>query len=198
LCATVPVFEGYALKHAIISMDYGGQDVSAQLRKLFADKGINVDISTAKFIKEKLAYCSGYKSVDLESTQKEKMTFPLPDGNEVTVDTRIMHECSDHLFVNPRMPSGGLVSQLHESIVLCDDSIKNELAHNIILSGGTSMLPGMVHLMLLAPSCVNVLSIAGFGDKLLRDLSNKFQRETDSRSNSIVPYIRVVPNSQYR
>ncbi len=142
LTATVPVFEGFALKHAVISMDYGGQDISAQLRKLFSDKGIAIDITTAKFIKEKLSYCSGFKSKDLESSQKEKMTFPLPDGNEVTVDTRIMHECTDHLFANQRVPSGGLINQVHESIILCDDSIKSELSHNIILSGGTSMLPG--------------------------------------------------------
>jgi actin, other eukaryote len=143
ITSTVPVFEGFALKHAVTSMDFGGQDISTNLRKSFFEKGIEIDLQASMFIKEKLAFCNGYKSADLLSTQREKCTFPLPDGIEVTVDSRILRDCTDALFYNPKLPSNGLVSQVQESIVLCDDSIKSELTHNIILSGGNSMLPGV-------------------------------------------------------
>ena len=179
LTTAVPVYEGFVLKHAVTYMDYGGQDVSANLRKSFLDKNIQLDISAAKFIKERLAFVHGYQSQDMEQTYSEKLTFCLPDGNDVTVDSKVFRECTDSLFVNNKTPSGGLVSQVHESIVLCDESVKSDLAHNIILSGGSTLLPG-------------------FGDKLHNDLVSKFHTEDQSRSSSLAPYIRVVPTTFYR
>lgn len=179
ITTSVPVYEGFVLKHAITYMDYGGQDVSANLRKSFLDKSIQVDLSSAKFVKERLAFVHGYQTQDLEQTYSEKLTFCLPDGNDVTVESKIFKECTDSLFVNNKTPSGGLVNQVHESIVLCDDSVKSDLAHNIILSGGTTMLPG-------------------FGDKLHNDLVSKFHTDDQSRSNVLAPYIRVVPTTFYR
>jgi actin len=144
LTASVPVFEGYVLKHAITVMDYGGQDVSFNLKKLFNDKNIQIDLAAAKTIKERLAYVNGFQSRNMEHTTKEKYTFSLPDGNDVTVDTKLFRDCTEPLIVNNKISSGGLVSQVQESIVLCDESIKRDLAQNIILSGGTSLIPGMI------------------------------------------------------
>eukprot|EP01042_Synura_sphagnicola_P000665 gene665-737_t len=47
--------------------------------------------------------------------------------------------------------SWGLVEQTFQTIKLCDDSARRDLCQNVILSGGTSMLPGL-------------------GDRLLTDL----------------------------
>lgn len=179
LTATVPVFEGLVLKHATITMDYAGQDISINLRRLFNEKNIQVDLNSAKIIKERLAYTQGYRNKDLEQTMKENMTFSLPDGNDVTVDTKVFRDCTDTLFINPKSATGGLINQLHESIILCDDALKRELSHNIITSGGTTMIPG-------------------FGDRLQNDMMNKFQNEFDSKLNALYPMIRVVPTSNYR
>lgn len=46
-------------------------------------------------------------------------------------------------------------TQVYESLILCDDSIRRELSSNIIISGGTSMLPGL-------------------GNRLNNDLNNLF------------------------
>jgi actin len=141
LTATVPVFEGLVLKHATITMDYAGQDISINLRKLFAEKNVQVDLNSAKIIKERMAHTQGFRNKDMEHTIKDNVSFCLPDGNDVTVETKILRECTDPLFINTKT-SGGLISQLHESIVLCDDSLKRDLSQNIIISGGTSMIPG--------------------------------------------------------
>lgn len=33
--------------------------------------------------------------------------------------------------------------QVWDSLALCDDSIKKDLMHNVLLSGGTSLIPGL-------------------------------------------------------
>lgn len=145
LTTTVPVFEGLVLRHAVTEMEYAGQDVTAALRKQFIDKNINLDFNHAKTVKEKLAFARGYYSEQAEQTQKDSMTFWLPDGNEVTMDTTVFQACTDSLFYNTRMASGGLVPQVQESLLLCDESIKRDLANNIILSGGSTMIPGLLN-----------------------------------------------------
>lgn len=144
LTTAVPVFEGLVLRHAVTEMEYAGQDISAALRKQFIDKNINLDFNHAKIVKEKLSFVRGYYSEHAEQTQKDMMTFWLPDGNEVTMDTSVFQACTDALFYNSRMPNGGLIPQVQESLLLCDESIKRELASNIILSGGSTMIPGTV------------------------------------------------------
>lgn len=142
ITSSVPVFEGLTLSHAVTSMEFGGQDITANLKKLFNDKGILIDHSSAKIIKEKLAYVQGYRSSNLEHTNTDKYSFCLPDGNDVTVETKMLSESSSKLFVNNSIGGGGLVNQVHESITLCDESIKRDLTNNIIISGGASLLPG--------------------------------------------------------
>jgi len=179
LTSTVPVFEGLVLKHATITMDYAGQDISINLRRLFGEKNIPIDLNAAKVIKEKLAHTQGFRNKDMEHTQKDVVTFSLPDGNDVTVETKVLRECTDPLFTNNKISTGGLVPQLHESIVLCDDALKRELSQNIITSGGTSMIPG-------------------FGDRLQFDIIQKFQSEFDPKINALHQLVRVVPTTTYR
>jgi actin-related protein len=190
LTSAVPIFEGLALKHAAVSMDFGGQDITFALKKLFNDKNHAIDMLSAKLIKERLSYVHGYAtfsgSVTSTSTNShgktlhtEQATFALPDGTDVTVDPRILSQCTDLLFENRSLSSGGLVSQVHEAIALCDDSVKRDLAANIVLSGGTTLLPGL-------------------GDKLNQALTQRFAHDADMRNNMIAHSIRVVPHSNYR
>ena len=138
ITSTTPIFEGLALKHAAISIDYGGQDITMNLKKLFNDKNIEIDLPSAKIVKEKLAFVAG----SIRTTEPTS-TFCLPDGTDVTIETKILSACTDSFFVNKKTGTEGLINQVHESIVLCDDSVKRDLAHNIIISGGTSMIPGL-------------------------------------------------------
>ena len=142
ITSTVPVFEGLALNHAVICSDYGGQDISYGLKKLLNDRNINIDVASAKALKEENAFTAGYHSKHIEHTMEPNATFTLPDGTEVTVESKVFSSCTEPLFFNDRLSSGGLVSQLHESLCLCDESVRKELASSILLSGGTSMLPG--------------------------------------------------------
>lgn len=143
MTTSIPIFEGLALSHAAICSDYGGQDISAGLRKLLADRDIRVDLSVATYLKERMSFVHGTFQGQ-PPLQEEFKTFGLPDGTEVTVDSRIFSECSSGLFGRKAYNSGGLAGQVCESLTLCDDTIRRELAQNIIIAGGTSMLPGTV------------------------------------------------------
>lgn len=170
---TVPIFEGLPLNHAVICMDHGGQDISYNLKKLFNDRSISIDMFSAKTVKERMAFAQGFSSKELPHTSSTTASFSLPDGNDVTVDSRIFSSCAESLFVKDENGNGGLVNQVYESIALCDESVRRDLAGAIILSGGTSMLSGM-------------------GDRLHKDLIRKCQTE-QMNLNCL-----VVPTTQYR
>jgi actin len=171
--STVPIFEGLALKHAIFCVDHGGQDISYNLKRIFNEKGVNMDMASAKAAKERMAFAYGHTSRDMPHTTESSAVFSLPDGTDVTLDSKMFRQCTESLFVTDNSVTGGLVNSVYESIALCDESVRRDLANNIILSGGTSMLPGL-------------------GDRLQRDLVRKCHGDPISHN------ILVVPNSNYR
>merc|ERR1712216_125301 len=120
-------------------------------------------------VKEKLAYIaldfdSEMKAAS-ESSDKEK-TYELPDGNIITVGNE-RFRCPEVLF----QPSfiGNEASGIHDctfqTIMRCDVDIRRDLCANIVLSGGTTMFPGIAdrvskELTALAPSSMKIKVVA--------------------------------------
>ena len=73
---TVPIFEGFALPHATLSLEAAGQDVTHELKKLLGTSGHEVSYNIARDIKEKL--CIVKYRTDVDSSPAE---YELPDGN---------------------------------------------------------------------------------------------------------------------
>ena len=192
LATCVPVFEGLALTHACIEMEYCGMDISLKLQKLLKEKAAcTLNIVDAKILKERMAYVYGEAPVPRDKKNKTPVTEAnmkslfLPDGKEVTLDNNLLGECSELLFKNKSNAYGGLSSSVYESLRLCDDSIRGDLMNNIMISGGTSMLPGL-------------------GDRLINDLNTQFSTNEEdipsiaSHTMSDNDKVRVLPSSKYR
>lgn len=196
LMTAVPVFEGLALMHACVEMEYAGMDITGRLKKTVLDQsGINLSFADARILKERFAYVNttapvplppkrrGTKSKDVSTEPgPETMNVFLPDGTECAIDQRIFGDCTEGLMKNKESTFGGLSKSVYESLVLCDDSIMGELKNNIIISGGTSMLSGL-------------------GDRLTNDLNGFFEsgQEGDgSLGGTTGSQLRVMPSSFHR
>merc|ERR1712194_165180 len=83
---TVPIYEGYALPHAILRLDLAGRDLTEYMMKILTER-------------EVVLHRFGLRHGDegsTESSDKEK-TYELPDGNIITVGSE-RFRCPEVLF----------------------------------------------------------------------------------------------------
>jgi actin-related protein 2 len=147
----VPVYEGYALPHLTKRLDVAGRDITRYLIKLLLLRGYafnrTADFETVRQIKEKLCYI-GYdleleKQLALETTVLVQ-NFTLPDGRVIKVGAE-RFEAPEALF-QPNLidvEASGVGRMLFDTIQKADMDTRPQFYQHIVLSGGSSMYPGL-------------------------------------------------------
>lgn len=155
----VPVYEGFALPHAVMRADVAGRDVTEhlmlQLRRTGHVFHTSAEREVVRQIKEQECYVAFNRQKE-EQVEHEKTSaqqnFRLPDGTQIALGAERFR--APEILFHPNLIGleyPGIHELLSYSINRADLDLRMTLFSSIVLSGGSTMF-------------------AGFGDRLLHEV----------------------------
>lgn len=162
----VPVYDGFVPQHLIRRLDVAGRHITQYLIKLLMLRGYafnrTADFETVRQIKEKLCYVANDIQTERQLAQEttcQMEAYTLPDGRVIKLG-RERFEAPEALF-NPSLidsEKAGMADMVFEMIQDADMDTRADYYKHIVLSGGSSMYPGL-------PT------------RLEKDIKDRYQRE---------------------
>ncbi|XP_073537308.1 actin-1-like [Phyllobates terribilis] len=168
---TFPIFEGTPLPYAGYRLNFAGRDITDNLTRLLMETGLSFVSSAekeiAREIKEKLCYVALDPKEEAENYPAKGLEeYMLPDGKVVTIGPQ-RFLAPESLF-SPSisgMDTLGVHKMILESIYRCAIDVRRYLFNNILLSGASTLFPGLEdrlysEIRTVAPETVEVKVIA--------------------------------------
>jgi actin, other eukaryote len=149
----VPIFEGYAIPHAVKTIDVSGNDLTDFLIRELNKNPDNTkhevpdaykhQLEIEVHIKEKRCYVAQDFDAELKQAQESANSMKevtLPNNAKLVLRDELIRT-PDVLF-HPQFidrKDEGIARATHECITSCDQDIRKDLFKNIVLAGGCTM-----------------------------------------------------------
>lgn len=182
----VPVYEGFAVPHAVARMDVAGRDVTDRLALLMRRAGCalttSAELDVCREIKERRCYVALEPTKDEQAlasavlggapkleAQKPNIAdaspreHELPDGSRVILGPERFR--APEILFDPSIvgsEDGGVAGVVALAAKKTDLDLRAALCSQIVLAGGSTLFPG-------------------FGDRLLRELKQSLPQHTKIR-----------------
>eukprot|EP01083_Nonionella_stella_P187769 690733_1 len=143
---TVPVYEGYALPHAVLQLPFGMSDLTdymTRILKLTEERGYSFttveERAIVRDILETLSYIAldyDEELVKYETSSELEKQYELPDGSTITIGSE-RFRAPEALF-QPNFADWeavGIHAMVFGSIMMCDVDIRKDMYGNIVLAG---------------------------------------------------------------
>lgn len=138
------ILNGCSIPSSFIRSDFGGQDISEYLIKLFMLKGIDFISDTEKLLLNEIK--KKYLQMTLEGKKDDIVPskYTLPDLTSITID--IEKTLASKVLLNPSLVGKNCLG-FHQMISTCIEKVdfecRENLCQNIKLTGGTSCIKGL-------------------------------------------------------
>jgi len=147
----MPVYEGFIMPHLIRRLDVAGRDITRHLIKLLLMRGYafnrTADFETVREIKEKLCFVSYDLELDRRLTEETTTlleSYTLPDGRVIKVEGE-RYQAPECLFqphlIDVEQP--GIAELIFQAVQAAPVDIRTDLYKRVLLSGGSTMYPGL-------------------------------------------------------
>jgi actin beta/gamma 1 len=140
----VPIYEGFALLHAILRIDIGAVNLKSYLAKLLSEQGYSLSPTAnnndLEQIKEKLCYIA----LDYDREQVNPQTFTTSTGKTIKIGKerfQVPEALLQPSFVD--MEAAGIHETIYLGICKCDLDMRSMLYKNIVVVGSNTKFQGL-------------------------------------------------------